>query len=64
MKFPLLANAFGHQKLILEIGGNAVGLSEPSFQPQKHRRRRSESAMPAFQQRSQRLSGASLGRGV
>lgn len=40
MKFPLLVNAFGHRKLILEMGGNAVGVSEPQFQPQQHRRHR------------------------
>lgn len=40
MKFPLLANAFGRQKLILEIGGNAIGYSGERHQPQQHRRHR------------------------
>lgn len=44
MKFPLLTNAFGHQKLILEIGGNAIGVSESRFQPQQHRRGRADMA--------------------
>ena len=44
MKFPLLTNAFGHQKLILEIGGNAIGVSDSRFQPQQHRRGRADLA--------------------
>lgn len=51
MKFPLLVNAFGHQKLILEMGGNAVGVFEPLFQPQQHRRRRVEHGSQAYQTR-------------
>jgi hypothetical protein len=49
MKFPLLTNAFGHPKLILEIGGNTEGLSEVVvYQPQQHRRRRViENPMPS-----------------
>lgn len=49
MKFPLLANAFGQQKLILEIGGNAVGVSEPRHQPQRFRRHRAEESEPQYQ---------------
>jgi hypothetical protein len=49
MKFPLLANAFGHQKVILEIGGNTIGITERRFQPQQHRRRHPESTPVDFQ---------------
>ncbi|MCW8193883.1 hypothetical protein F6455_03675 [Proteobacteria bacterium 005FR1] len=64
MKFPLLANAFGHQKMILEIGGNAVGVTEAKFQPQQHRRRAGVDSTPVDfqaearkrQERQQQLS--------
>ncbi|MEX1034187.1 MAG: hypothetical protein WDZ30_12560 [Cellvibrionaceae bacterium] len=39
MKFPLLVTSFGYPKLILEIGGNAVGFSEQQTRPRQHRRR-------------------------
>lgn len=48
MKFPLLANAFGQQKVILEIGGNAIGLSEPRYQPQRFRRHRVQEIAPRY----------------
>lgn len=54
MKFPLLTNAFGHQKMILEIGGNAVGVSDPSYQPQQHRRRRVDPSSAVYQTAARR----------